>query len=392
MSSDMLEQIVDSLMYEGYILYPYRRSSRKNQRERFTFGRIYPEAFAEVQDGREPCLMQTQCLVRGTAATVAVRIQFLQPVLRGASAWLEAVERQVNAPPQSVAGRRIRVPFRFDPCEGAIEIRTERVMEKVTRVTVRILNTTPLGPDSLADTTAVLLRTFASTHTVLQVWDGEFISMLEPPDRYAAAAAGCANIGTWPVLIGDRAGPDADTMLSSPIVLYDYPVVAAESPGDWCDATEIDEMLALRVQAMTDEEKAEVREVDAYARRILERTENLSQDAMLQLHGTMREAGTAPSGIFDSAPPLSRVTIGAMQLKAGDFVRIVPKGRADVMDKILAGRTAVLESIEQDAEGKIHLALVVQDDPGRDLGMMRQVGHRFFYGIDEVEPLAGSEV
>ena len=181
-------------------------------------------------------------------------------------------------------------------------------------------------------------------------------------------------------------------MLSSPIVLYDYPVVAAESPGDWCDATEIDEMLALRVQAMTDEEKAEVREVDAYARRILERTENLSQDAMLQLHGTMREAGTAPCGIFDSAPPLSRVTIGAMQLKAGDFVRIVPKGRADVMDKILAGRTAVLESIEQDAEGKIHLALVVQDDPGRDLGMMRQVGHRFFYGIDEVEPLAGSEV
>ncbi len=76
-----------------------------------------------------------------------------------------------------------------------------------------------------------------------------------------------------------------------------------------------------------------------------------------------------------------------MQVKAGDRVRIRPKKRADVMDMALDGKIAVIEAVEQDVEGGVQLALVLEDDPGRDLGMMRQPGHRFFYTPDEVEPL-----
>ena len=78
---------------------------------------------------------------------------------------------------------------------------------------------------------------------------------------------------------------------------------------------------------------------------------------------------------------------GEAPVQTGDRVRIRPKSRADAMDMMLDGKTAVVEAVEQDAEGKFHLALVLDDDPGKDLGMLRQPGHRFFYGIEEVEPV-----
>ena len=81
------------------------------------------------------------------------------------------------------------------------------------------------------------------------------------------------------------------------------------------------------------------------------------------------------------------VALGDIYLQPGDRVKIRPKARADIMDLALEGKTAVIESVEQDAEARVHLALVIQDDPGKDLGMLRQPGHRFFYGLDEIEPL-----
>ena len=132
------------------------------------------------------------------------------------------------------------------------------------------------------------------THTALTVEDGEFISLLDPPAEFSEAVAQCRNIGTWPVLVGIEG--QRDTMLSSPIILYDYPQIAPESPGDLFDGTEIDEILTLRIMAMTDEEKHEMRGVDDRARRILERTEDLPEEHFMKLHGVLRNLSPVKAG------------------------------------------------------------------------------------------------
>ena len=156
------------------------------------------------------------------------------------------------------------------------------------RLTARIRNTTP-WPGEGAETesrTGAVRRSFISTHTILRVSGGEFISLLEPPAGCEDAAANCANIKTWPVLVGEPG--EAHTLLSSPIILYDYPRISPESQGNYFDATEIDELLALSVMTLTDEEKQEMRESDDHGREILERTESLSEEQLMKMHGVVR--------------------------------------------------------------------------------------------------------
>jgi len=245
-----------------------------------------------------------------------------------------------------------------------------------------------LTEPELVNSNAVLLGTFASTHTIIEARGAEFLSLTDPPPESALAATGCDNIGTWPVLVGDEEAGQRDTILSSPIILYDYPKIAPESAGELCDGLEIDEILTLRVMTMTDEEKSEMRGVDEFARRILERTESLGDGDLMKMHGTMRDV-TFPGGDFfeEATHRLDHVSLDGVSLQAGDRVRINPKGRADAMDMMLAGKIGLIEAIEQDAEDRVHLALVLEEDPGRDLGMMRQPGHRFFYTLEEIEPL-----
>ena len=109
-----------------------------------------------------------------------------------------------------------------------------------------------------------------------------------PRNRSLATSAseGCRNVGAWPVLAGDEG--QRDTMLSSPIILYDYPQIAAESAGDLFDGTEIDEILLLRIMTLTDEEKREIRSSDERARQILERTDNMPVEQFMKLHGAIR--------------------------------------------------------------------------------------------------------
>jgi hypothetical protein len=197
----------------------------------------------------------------------------------------------------------------------------------------------------------------------------------------------CKNEGTWPVLVGDEESGDRSTMLSSPIILYDYPKIAPESPGELFDGTEIDEILTLRVMTMTDAEKEEMRQTDERARQILERTESLPEERLLKMHGVVRELRSFDDDFFRNDRRLEVVEVNGVQLRAGDRVKIQPKSRADIMDIALQGKTAMIEAIEEDAEKRIHVALVLDDDPGKDLGFMRQPGHRFFYTLDEVEPL-----
>jgi hypothetical protein len=84
---------------------------------------------------------------------------------------------------------------------------------------------------------------------------------------------------------------------------------------------------------------------------------------------------------------LDRVTAFGVELRVGDRVRLWPSSSADIMDMALKGKVAILEAIERDFEDRVHLAVVLEDDPGRDLGMLRQPGHRFFFSTQEVEPL-----
>ncbi|MDB6110881.1 MAG: hypothetical protein JWR69_2631 [Pedosphaera sp.] len=446
MKPSLLDQVVNAVLYEGYILYPYRPSSKKNQ-QRFTFGRVYPEVYSKAQEGAEPFVMQTECLVRVPVASPVFEasVRFLHPMAREVGSvfnpsqklaggttgpfqgvpelrvdgnlfqtWQEAVEREVKLPPLPLrAPFPCRLDFLFclpasqtvepirdqqgstagmirrrqERIEGLIQLVAEPVDAMIVKLTVRVLNQTPMPTAAVADQAEVLMRTFASTHTILHLQGGEFISLTDPPPACERAVAGCKNIGTWPVLIGEEEKGERDTILSSPIILSDYPKIAPESSGDLFDGTEIDEILTLRILTMTDEEKREMRGVDEHARRLLERTETIDGQDLLKMHGEMRADRSFDETIFGTSKPVKGVSVDDVHLQAGSLVRIQPKGRADVMDMALAGKTAVIEALEQDAEGRVHLALVLQDDPGKDLGLMRQPGHRFFYGLDEIEPL-----
>jgi hydrogenase maturation protease len=341
----LVDQIVEAMLYEGYILYPYRASSSKN-RQRFTFGRVYPHAYHLDQKGAEPYVVQTQCLVQSKEdSEVSISVRFLHPMARqvgqlpeplqnwseGAEpdfqpvpsirvgdtlhqTWQEVVEQAVALEPlrvRALVEEAVEHPFSFpasrmiEPIEGKpgdvigvmmrwqaalegmVAVSAEAVDANVFKLTVRVLNNTPMSEDALGDPEEVVMRTFASTHTILTVEDGVFFSMMDPPADYADVAAACENTGTWPVLVGEDQAQD--TLLSSPIILYDHPELAPESKGDLHDGLEIDEILTLRIMTMTDEEKWEMSHVDERARQILQRTEAMSQDDLFGMHGTIRD-------------------------------------------------------------------------------------------------------
>jgi hypothetical protein len=285
-STHDVERVAAALLYEGYMLYPYRPSAVKNRR-RFNFGVVSPAS-------GDASFMQTECLVRGNAATqINVRVRFLHLVERttGRDIWQEAIERDVHPPSfawpatEVVDGNTTR---RQRAIAGTVTLSSSRVSPGVHRVRVRLTN------DSTTTATALdeqLLHSLVSAHMILSVSGGAWISLLDPPAPLQAEAAACANIRTWPVLAGEPGSHD--TILSSPIIIADYPEIAAESAGDLFDATEIDEILSLRVLTLTDAEQHEMRHADDRARRLLERTQSLTADDFVRMHGTMRRPDDA---------------------------------------------------------------------------------------------------
>jgi hypothetical protein len=371
-----VDRLAAALLYEGYFLYPYRPSALKNRR-RWMFGVLYPQAFSAAQDGPDAWMMQTECLLRDTAgAALDVRIRFLHVLPSMNTGSEEAVEREVSvgsvAMTDLLAGP-VRAPFAFDgialrqrPINGDCEVSAHEITRGIFRVRVLVRNLTIINGAESVDHDAAMGSAMVSTHAILSVRGGEFVSLLESPDELKPAAASCRNIGTWPVLVGPAG--ERDQMLSSPIILYDYPQLAPESPGDFYDGTEIDEMLALRIRTLTEEEKQEVRVSDARVRAILDRAEGLAKEDLLALHGAVRQLETAC-------------------IRPGDRVRLRPAGGADAFDLALHGRTATVASVDADFEGRTHLAVVVDDDPGRDLGLQGRPGHRFYFRPEEVELL-----
>jgi len=355
MNLALVEPIVNAVLYEGYMLYPYRPSSVKN-RQRWTFGGVYPQAYSETQSGSDVWAVQTECLVVGDERSVPqldLKIRFLHLLAREIGelasplaelppgdepdfhvvaalqvgeklfqTWQEVTERAIDIADlrlsDLVAGPQ-RLTFAFGPSrtleplreaggavvgvsvreqqriEGAVELAAERVDAHVFKVSVRVLNLTPLAPSDVQNREAALLRSFVSTHMILGVRDGSFSSLFDPPEQLREATSGCRNIGVWPVLVGEE--PARDMLLASPIILYDYPQVAPESPGDLFDGTEIDEILTLRIMTMTEDEKREMIAVDERARAMLERTEALAREQLLGLHGTVRGMRSLEEGL-----------------------------------------------------------------------------------------------
>jgi len=311
-SADPVRRIADAVLYEGYILWPYRRSALKN-RQRWTFGGVYPRGHSEGRED-DPWVMRAECLLRGDPETVDVRVRFLHVVRRQLLAdgepvdeltvggerhlsWEEATERELSGrvgervPLQIPArseeeplGRGASVQRSWRALEGSLEVSGERLADGLHRVAVRVANTSPWDGGTRED---AMQRTFCSTHAVLHVGSGEFISLTDPPEELRNQADGCRNEGVWPVLVGQP--HEHHTVLASPIILEDHPQIAPESPGDLFDGGEIDQMLTLNILALTDEEKAEMRASDPRAREILERTEALTEDELMSLHGAVRD-------------------------------------------------------------------------------------------------------
>ena len=309
MAADGVRRIADAVLYEGYLLWPYRKSALKNQ-QRFTFGGVYPPEWDDAS------CMQAQVLLEGGGEqSVEVRVRFLhvvrrQVLRRGADgraqpveeleaggerwvSWDEAVEREFAPGPirvpagedlQQIAGGAVRRSWRA--LEGELAVECQRLRQGLSRVTVRVSNASGWTGRARED---ALRQTFCSTHAVLSTRRGAWVSLTDPPPRLRAEADACENVGAWPVLVGEA--PDRSTMLCSPIILPDHPEIAPESPGDLFDSGEIDQMLVLNILAMTDGERREMRDSDPRARQILERTEGLTEEEIMRLNGAVRELG-----------------------------------------------------------------------------------------------------
>jgi hypothetical protein len=250
------------------------------------------------------------------------------------------------------------------------------------KIRVRVENLEPWRPEFATNRDEMLQRSLVSAHLLLAVEGGRFISLLDPPSHAADVVNSCRNRHTWPVLVGDRGR--SDLMLSSPILLYDYPAVAKESPGDLCDATEIDEILSLRVMTMTDEEKREARLTDPRARAILDRVEALTPEALADLHGTMRSADFFnPPGTPSS--DVACVEVGGREIRRGTHVRLHPSRRADTMDVFLRDQLATVTGVYRDVDDRVYVAVTVDADPAASIH--ESIGRFFYFDPSELEPI-----
>ncbi|MDF5751746.1 hypothetical protein [Spongiactinospora sp. TRM90649] len=295
---DEIGRIARAVLYEGYLLWPYRESALKN-RHRWTIGGVHPEAYAGEHGDRRR--VRAQCLLRAAeTATVHVQVRFLHVVTRPREGGHgeEAGEREVSAPPFALGcgvpvRTEIGVPAgtdaggrRWEALDGHVEVSAEALEPGLFRVTADIVNTTTWPG---RDRPGAMARTFVSAHMVLHAPEGRFVSLMDPPDDLREHAEGCRGEGSWPVLVGD----DLRTMLAAPIILYDHPKIAPESPGDLFDATEIDQLLTLSVLALGEDERREIAEGDPRAREIVDRCAALTEEELMRLHGVMR--GTEPT-------------------------------------------------------------------------------------------------
>jgi hypothetical protein len=456
---ELARKVADAVLYEGYLLYPYRASAAKNQ-ARWQFGVLMPRRWSEHRPD-EPWATRTECLLEPEeATTVRVLVRFLHVQAKSVEAvdveagtfhevaalpvdgselvaWDEAAEQEVTVeaplrrllagelatPFERPGGRRVepvhtaagrlagRTVRRRWPVMGTVRLSAERLEGPYGLVRLRlVVENASAWHDRGADRAVALRHSLVAAHSLLGVDRGVFLSLLDPPEWARQAAETCQNRHTFPVLIGEQGRRDA--VLSSPIILYDHPTIAPESPGDLFDATEIDEILTLRTMALTEDEKREARATDERAAAIIDRVDTMPPELLERLHGAVRylkgveggkgaDGGTG-SGRLSTAPELvpwwdpgadrtvspetDGVVVAGVTVAKGSRVRLRPgQRRTDAQDMFLAGREATVEAVFLDVDGNRHLAVTLDEDPAADL--QRWHGRFLYFSPDEVEPL-----
>lgn len=491
--------VADAVLYEGYLLYPYRASSAKNQ-ARWQFGVLGPPGAAAAGAGEVPDMAADCLLEPGPAARVDVHLRFLhlqtrsaeraddggfapiEELIVGASRWLswdEATDQEITLGPYSLGqlAAGVRAPLNV-PAAEAIEpvldadgatagrlVRRRRQLRgelrlMATQVPAEVFASDAGSADmpahgplwrlrvtventaaATADKRSAIELSFIGAHVLLAVHDADFLSVIDPPEWASAAAASCRQHRCWPVLAGPQG--QRDVLLLSPIILYDHPAVAPESTVELFDATEIDEILTLRVLTLTDEEKAEARSTDARAAAIIERCENMTAEELQQLHGILRNphagslAGPGTSGYGDFPgfavpeypdteftvpeysvpgdgavdettdettgadtpwwdpardaavdPESDTVFIDGVPVSRGSRVRVVPLRRADAQDLFFAGKSGRVTGVHFDVDGGTHVAVVLEADPAAEL--QEWYGRYLYFAPEELVPLAAA--
>ncbi|HEY4017757.1 MAG TPA: hypothetical protein VGM75_03670 [Pseudonocardiaceae bacterium] len=442
----LAKPVADAVLYEGYLLYPYRSSSTKNQ-VRWQFGVLMPPAFAAGGSGERDTLFVDFLAEPGPTAVLHVRVRFLQlqdrqvcspggPVdsltVRGeeVTSWQEAVEQEADL---SFAVSDLLAAERVTPITIPAGSETESLPDEAGRIVrgraalaaaVRASASTLPGPYGGvqvrltvantstardADRDAALRTALIACHAVVVLRDGRLISLLEPPEWARPAATACGQDGAWPIMLGDEHA--RDMLLVSPIILDDYPSIAPESPQNLFDGTEIDEILTLRTLALTDDEKREARATDPRAKQIIDNVDTMPPELWDRLHGTVRylravtdevdavpefrEPGEIqqpdapwwnPAADESVSPETDSVPINGVSVAKGSRVILRPGlKRADAQDMFLAGRIAVVQSVIFDVDGDIHLAVTLENDPGAELELLQ--GRFRYFAPEEIEPL-----
>ena len=366
-------KVADAVLYEGYLLYPYRASAQKNQL-RWQFGVLAPRRWSEAGGG-DPWCSRTETLVEADDdCVVHLRLRALQLETRGSDGWDEGVERELDAvfplfEPHTVDFQLPGGPGRH-PTTGRLRVTAQRLSGPygVVRLRADVENLTDCEPGRPRP--QALRRSLVGCHLLIGATGGTFLSLADPPEWARPFAEGCVNQHTWPVLLGN-------VVLSSPIILADHATVAPESQGDMFDGTEIDEILSLRTLALTDEEKAEARATDPRAAALMDRLDSMPAEVWGRLHGAIRSL----RAIGQDTP---RAAVTGPSVGPGRRVRLHPAG-ADAQDMFLDGRIAVVETVLQDLDGNTHVAVSVEDDPRME--MLQSQGRFFYFRPDEVEPL-----
>jgi hypothetical protein len=432
MTTSAAQAVADAVLYEGYLLYPYRASAAKNT-VRWQWGVLMPPATAANGTG-EHADWHAELLAEPSAdAVLHVRVRFLRLRRRtvevaGAPVasyrvgdteyipWDEAVECEVDSvvPVAELLDRDYAKAFTFpagedvEAVDGArlvwrlAELRGELVLRAESlpgpfggvRLTVTLANTSQRADEGPRD--MALPHALVAAHALLSLSPGTFLSLVDPPEWASVLTKECRNERVWPVLVGDE-----NTVLCSPIILYDYPEIAEQSAGDLFDGTEIDEILTLRTMTLTDEEKREARATDPRAAELIDRVDGMPPELLDRLHGTIRylRSVTEPADITEKpdvpwwdpgadtsvSPETDTVVVAGVHVGKGSRVVLRPNKRADAHDMFLAGRTAVVAAVLSDVDGEQHLAVTVADDEGADL--YAQHGRYRYFAPDEVEPL-----
>jgi hypothetical protein len=352
-----MNELVESLLYEGYALYPYTPGATKNATPT-PFGIVYPHAYARTLGSAHDHL-ELRCMLEGDG-DVHAAVRFLVP--NGERHRAEAHE----------------ITGEGDFVRGGLSIRTRLAVTgegSRRRVAFRVENRTE-APDGL-DRAGAIERSLISTHPVLTVTGGgRFLSQLDAP---------CESVNTWPVL----ASPADDVMIGAAIVLPDHPRIAPESRGNLFDNTEIEEALVLHVHALSDGERAEIERQDPAVREMIDRAMEVTPGELLELHGRVelrdpvtREPPRPSADVRDPTRGLPEVEVDGVTFRRGGHVVVRPGVEADLQARMLAGRTVTVERIYRDYDGRVHLGVAVAE-PGHEV--MRETGRFLWFFPPEVE-------